>query len=413
MAELPEELGIEVEALEHLYGLDAFTISSRGVFTTLSMALLPRQLDGDHEAYVAAKLVLRIENSSYPTSPATAILEDAKGLTDTACTQLQASLQAEAVNLAGEMVLGHLCELALDLLTEANHPNGTCIFCLEDLVISHPSSSAATDSSTSGAYQVLKLPCFHCFHTPCFTAWFQWQQAAAAAAAAEPAAPVAAGQRPTSPSGQDVECEDGWIARKVFTIKCPSCRLEVPPSALRHALPRLLGASRNPGNLNLKQTATQPQSTTTTKNFNTSSSVAVWSAEHPKAKDVLSPESLHQLIEMQRAFKRVLDLQKACGGLVQENVAVSVAELEAAAAEKRQQQQQQQEQKQQQQGLNAEHGSQKEGVSAPHTAGRTGGGRGGGGRGQNHSQRGGSRDRGRSSGSRGRASGRGNRSTTL
>jgi E3 ubiquitin-protein ligase RNF25 len=251
MAALPEDLGIEVEALSHLYGDDSFQISSEGTSTTLSMPLLPRQLDGEHEAYVAAKLVLKIDNLSYPTTAATAILEEPKGLTDAACSQLETSLQAEAENLVGEMVLGHLCELALDLLTEANHPNGNCIFCLEDVIGNQTITLASSNGSSSSApsYQVLKLPCFHCFHIPCFTAWFQWQQAAAAAAAAEPLGAPGSQQRGSSsslPACQDVECEGKWMARNVYTIKCPSCRLEVPPTALRHALPQLLGPKTTP-----------------------------------------------------------------------------------------------------------------------------------------------------------------------
>jgi E3 ubiquitin-protein ligase RNF25 len=339
MTELPEEFDIELEALSHLYGSDAFTVSSEETSTTLSIFLLPRQLDGEHEAYVAAKLVLTIDNTSYPTTAATATLEEAKGLTDAVCTELEATLQAEADNLVGEMVLGHLCELALDLLTENNHPNGTCVFCLEDLICQ--TQLLPNSAGNSSCYHILKLPCFHCFHIPCFTAWFQWHQAAVAAAAAELGAP---GQEKSTPAGHDVQCENGWVAKSVYTIKCPSCRLEIPPTALRYALPQLLGAvekqQQEEERTRTPLPATPPKMAATKEFTSRSSSVATWSAEHPSAKDVLSPESLHQLVEMQRAFKHGLKLQKARNGLVQENVAVSVAELEAAAAERRHIQQQ-------------------------------------------------------------------------
>ncbi|KAG7674514.1 hypothetical protein Ndes2526B_g05249 [Nannochloris sp. 'desiccata'] len=376
MTELSEELGIEVEALSHLYGPDAFTVSSDGTSTTLSIFLLPRQLDGDHEAYVAAKLVLKIDNMSYPTTAATTMLEEAKGLTDAVCTEVEATLQAEAENLVGEMVLGHLCELTLDLLTENNHPNGTCAFCLEDLI---SQTQVPMNNGNSPCYQVLKLPCFHCFHIPCFTAWFQWQQAAEEAAASEPVG--APGQAP-SPAGQDVECDNGWVAKTVYTIKCPSCRLEVPPTALRYALPQLLGAVKEKERI----TAAPAAPVAATKHFKPScSSVATWSAEHPNAKDVLSPQSLQQLLDMQRKFEQGFKLQKACNGLVQENVAVSVAELEAAAAERRQQQQQHQELKKE----------NKEDASIPIKGSlREGGRRAGGDRGRGVSGRGAGRWRG-------------------
>jgi E3 ubiquitin-protein ligase RNF25 len=382
MAQLPEELSIEVEALGHLYGDEAFSISSEGTLTTLTIPLLPRQLDGEHEAYVTSVLKVQIDNQTYPTTAAMITLEETKGLTDAACIQLQAALQAEADNLVGEMVLGHLCELALDLLTDANHPTGNCIFCLNAIL-----EGNSTTTGNLASYQVLKLPCFHCFHFPCFTAWYQWQQAAAAAAASEVVAP---GQ-PLPPAGQDVECENGWTAKNVYTIKCPSCRLEVPPNALRHALPQLLGLAVIQQQ---QRNATSPATPPSIKNINQSPSVATWSAEHPRTKDVLSPQALKQLRHMQKRFKHVLDLQRACGGLVQENVAVSVAELEAAAAEKRQQQQQQKQEEEVKQVKESNSSNPNKTASSHKEGGERGGGRSVGGRSSNGGGGGGSRGRG-------------------
>lgn len=308
MAALPEDLAIEIEAMQHLFGEDAFTVSCRDEHTILTMPLVPRQVDGEHECYVAANLVLDVDNSSYPESPPLATLQDAKGLTDAACTAFIRQIQEESANLAGEMVLGHLCELALELMTAANHPSGTCAFCLEELIsnsLATP-SLASSSTATNYAYSILKLPCFHCFHLPCFTAWYEWQQAQQRTVL-DPGLPGA-----ELPRREDVECEGGWIARGVFAVRCPSCRFEVVPTTLRHALPQLLQ-----------------------KKGEKTSVCKAWESDHAVPRDVFTPEALKELRSMQRKFAQGLEAQRARNGLVQESVAVSIAELEAAAAEKR------------------------------------------------------------------------------
>ncbi len=63
------------------------------------------------------------------------------------------ALCGEATALAGEMMLGHLCETARNLLTDMNSPEGDCVFCLEPL--SDPGGPSE---------QLQRLPCYHCFH---------------------------------------------------------------------------------------------------------------------------------------------------------------------------------------------------------------------------------------------------------
>ena len=64
-------------------------------------------------------------------------------------------LREEATAMAGEMMLGHLCETAKTRLTEMNSPEGDCAFCLLPLV---------EDGKHVGSKQLLKLACFHCYH---------------------------------------------------------------------------------------------------------------------------------------------------------------------------------------------------------------------------------------------------------
>lgn len=63
------------------------------------------------------------------------------------------ALSSEATALAGEMMLGHLCETARNLLTDMNSPEGDCVFCLEPM---------AEPGGYPGHLQ--RLPCYHCFH---------------------------------------------------------------------------------------------------------------------------------------------------------------------------------------------------------------------------------------------------------
>ncbi len=68
-----------------------------------------------------------------------------------------ARLEAEAAELAGEPVLGHLVATAAELLTQFNVPGEACAFCLE------PQEPEALPYPTR-APQLLRLPCYHCFH---------------------------------------------------------------------------------------------------------------------------------------------------------------------------------------------------------------------------------------------------------
>ena len=85
------------------------------------------------------------------------------GLSDAQVAECAALLAAEAAPLRGEMLLGHLCETALDFLTAANHPAGDCVFCLRP-VGGAVAAAAGGGGALSPAYDVLKLPCYHCFH---------------------------------------------------------------------------------------------------------------------------------------------------------------------------------------------------------------------------------------------------------
>ena len=72
------------------------------------------------------------------------------GLEEEREKSLLLQLQEQATALVGEPAVCALIETLLDLLTEANHPLGDCLVCLEPL-----------QHTETGP---VRLPCFHCMH---------------------------------------------------------------------------------------------------------------------------------------------------------------------------------------------------------------------------------------------------------
>jgi hypothetical protein len=172
-----EDVAVEIEALQATYA-DNLVIDEEQ--QQVSMCIQPQQ--EQQQNYVQCQLLLTTP-PDYPSEQPPAIqLQDVKGFVNRQ-DQLQQLLVAEAVELTGELLLGHLFEAAKAWLTEQDQPEGMwetataaaparrslpcisshsvsaapgtgpCIFCLEDL-------AAAADSSTS----TMRLPCFHAYH---------------------------------------------------------------------------------------------------------------------------------------------------------------------------------------------------------------------------------------------------------
>lgn len=187
---LPEELEFELEALRATYDdvevetLEQECDSSGPALAAVSVPVAPRTDGGSslslgaaslagraaaaaasQDQYVAARLVLHV-GPAYPTEPPAVQLADARGLGDARLAGVQAALAAEAAALAGELSLGHLVETALDLLTDANQPEGSCAFCLEPLL---PAGAGAAAAGREAAGQLpplplLRLGCYHVYH---------------------------------------------------------------------------------------------------------------------------------------------------------------------------------------------------------------------------------------------------------
>ena len=213
-----EAIQEELEALESMYpeGLRvALAAPSRDghdarAHTTVALDVVPRTLDDETRQYVRVTLRIVLDND-YPAGAPSLSLTDAKGLDDARLATVMGRLR-DAVDehaAPGDPVLALLCETAFETLTELNHPDGDCAFCLEPMWREdHP----ADHPSRHSAETFTKLAtCYHCFHASCFARWYRWR----AAAAAEEDAALGA-----HPLGS----EEATSRSKRPTHLCPVCR---------------------------------------------------------------------------------------------------------------------------------------------------------------------------------------------
>ena len=216
-----EAIQEELEALESMYpeGLRvAHAAPSRDghdarAHTTVALDVVPRTLDDETRQYVRVTLRIVLDND-YPAGAPSLSLTDAKGLDDARLATVMGRLR-DAVDehaAPGDPVLALLCETAFETLTELNHPDGDCAFCLEpmwreDHPADHPSRHSAE------AFTKLAT-CYHCFHASCFARWYRWR----AAAAAEEDAALGA-----HPLGS----EEATSRSKRPTHLCPVCRCAI------------------------------------------------------------------------------------------------------------------------------------------------------------------------------------------
>eukprot|EP00887_Chlorella_sp_A99_P003414 scaffold7.g3414.t1 len=318
---LPEEAALELEALHATFGEAISLRCTPGPLPAAQVvaSVAPR---GDSTPFVAASLVLTIPGE-YPSSSAEVALEGVKGMGDARAARVLAALRTDAAALEGDMMLGTLVDTALDLLTEANCAEGDCVFCLEAMRLGGGQAAAAggaaegvaglaaapaaaEEPASHPAYPVLRLECYHCFHMSCFGAWWHWQQAKLAAREAQLRAEykaIADGKL----REESIESDGAGV----YTVRCPACRVPVPPASLAHAWDALQAARAE-----------------------------VWSAGGG-ARVRLTDADLARLRGMQRRHAAVLSRQRAAGALVEENVAVSLSELQLTAEASRQQQRQQ------------------------------------------------------------------------
>ncbi|XP_020882180.1 E3 ubiquitin-protein ligase RNF25 isoform X1 [Arabidopsis lyrata subsp. lyrata] len=161
-----EEVAMEVEALEAVYGEDCVILDSYPPH--LHLHIKPRTADISSQQFVEA--VVRIQaGSKYPDEPPRITLIESKGLDDQRQKHLTGIVQEKAFQLSSSLMLVELCEEAVERLTIMNHPDGDCPLCLYPLF-------PEEDGSKQMPFMKL-MSCFHCFHCDCIIRWWNWLHA--------------------------------------------------------------------------------------------------------------------------------------------------------------------------------------------------------------------------------------------
>jgi hypothetical protein len=125
-----EDVAVEIEALQATYGDD---LAFDKHMQQISMTVLPQQDISKQQHYVQCQLLLTL-SPEYPSKqPPSIQLQDVKGFVNRQ-HQLQEQLAVDAVELTGELLLGHLFEAAKAWLTEQDWPEGT-VRCIKRIVI--------------------------------------------------------------------------------------------------------------------------------------------------------------------------------------------------------------------------------------------------------------------------------------
>lgn len=213
----------ELEALAALYPDNGLRVTRGGVVsgedasssvaspTRVSLDVAPRTLDDATQQYVRATLTIILDNA-YPAGAPTLHLGDARGLDDARQAEVMRRLREATADFAapGDPVLALLCETAFETLTDLNHPDGDCAFCL---------TPVAGDPNDPAAPFMKLMRCYHCFHTACFRDWWRWKTAAAEA--------DARARGPRHPVGSEE-------AARAPTHLCPVCRVPIEEEDVRH-----------------------------------------------------------------------------------------------------------------------------------------------------------------------------------
>ncbi|OMP00745.1 Zinc finger, RING-type [Corchorus olitorius] len=160
-----EEVKIEVEAVQSVYGEDCQVIESYP--PCIHLHIKPRTADVSSQQFVEAVIGIRA-TSKYPKEPPLIYLIDSKGLDEQRQTHLISSIRDRACELPSCFMLVAICEEAVEKLSSMNHPDGDCPLCLFPLM-------SEDDQKETLPFMKL-MSCFHCFHSECIIRWWTWIQ---------------------------------------------------------------------------------------------------------------------------------------------------------------------------------------------------------------------------------------------
>ncbi|XP_010544566.1 PREDICTED: E3 ubiquitin-protein ligase RNF25 [Tarenaya hassleriana] len=158
-----EEVAMEVEAVQAVYGEDCIVLNSYPPH--LQLHIKPRTADISSQQFVEAIMGIQAD-LKYPEDPPLISLLDSKGLDDRRQKHLMSTVREKAHEFSSSLMLVALCEEAVERLTVMNHPDGDCPLCLYPLV--------PEDGQSTHLPFMKLMSCFHCFHCECIIRWWNW-----------------------------------------------------------------------------------------------------------------------------------------------------------------------------------------------------------------------------------------------
>ncbi|KAH0465305.1 hypothetical protein IEQ34_005408 [Dendrobium chrysotoxum] len=160
-----DDVRLEVEAVQAVYGDDSQIICDFPPHLTVHIK--PRTADDSSQQFVETTIGIKA-STKYPEEPPHIYITYMKGMDDGRQAHLITSIRKRAEELSSFPMLVALCEEAVDLLTNMNHPEGDCPLCLYPLL---------SDDRSGASLPFMKLmSCYHCFHCECMIRFWMWTQ---------------------------------------------------------------------------------------------------------------------------------------------------------------------------------------------------------------------------------------------
>ncbi|XP_068651064.1 uncharacterized protein [Aristolochia californica] len=215
-----DEVLVEVEAVEAVYGHDCRVIQHFPPL--LHVHIRPRTAEDSSKQFVEAILEIQV-TSQYPDVPPQVKLLESKGLDEKRQANLLMSIRCKAQELSSCLMLIALCEEAVEMLSNMNHPDGDCPLCLYPLV--------QEDGQHDFVPFMKLMSCYHCFHSECIMRWWNWllkQQGRNSGDVIEA----------TLPASGDTE-----NLRDESSGSCPVCRKVFHAGDIEHVLDLVQGGS--------------------------------------------------------------------------------------------------------------------------------------------------------------------------
>ncbi|KAF8081365.1 hypothetical protein N665_0890s0003 [Sinapis alba] len=213
-----EEVAMEMEAVEAVYGEEAVIVDSYPPH--LHLHIKPRTAEISSQQFVEA--VVRIQAGyEYPEEPPEISLIESKGLDEQRQKLLMGFVKEKASELSSSLMLVALCEEAVERLTIMNHPDGDCPLCLYPLF---------PEDGEGNQIPFMKLmSCFHCFHCECIIRWWNWLHT-------EKEADSENGDNTLRLRRETSDQEGGLGSADKSLGNCPVCRKVVHASDIEHVL---------------------------------------------------------------------------------------------------------------------------------------------------------------------------------